>query len=521
MAWGLRQRLLGAFGVLALVTALGGLAVWLNIHRVDEQLMASRDRFLPQAERIADVKAGVIKASLEARHAMLAPTEAGREAALARLHGLRTQTDAALADFQQHLSTAQGRALYAELEQRKQRFWREAEALLPLIRAGEPALAFARLESDVVPARDHFIEAVAAQRAWQAELLANSTAQALALGQRSERMLLAISLVGLLAGCGFAWWLSRELLGQLGGEPAQAVAAVARVASGDLSQAPPAAGAQAAHSVLGAIGRMQHSLHELLLSIHSGVNHVATASSQIASGNSELSGRTEQQAAALQQAAASLQQLNEAVQQHIQAVEASRGEAEQVAQLAHDGGARMGQAVADMERIRGSSQRMVDIIGTIDGIAFQTNILALNAAVEAARAGDAGRGFAVVASEVRTLAQRVAEASQEVRQLIQSSVDDVGAAHQRMARAGEQVQAIVQGIERLREHMAHINQAIHQQAQGLQQVSGAVGAIDEATQRNAALVEQSAAASASLHQQAMQLERAARRFKLPARGASA
>ena len=401
---GLRGRLLSAFGVLALISTFGGLAVWLTMQRMEAQMLTTRDRFLPQTERIADVKTGVVLASLEARHAMLAPDDAGREAALQRLLQARASTDRLLAALSEDISTAKGRELYAEVERHKQAFWRQAEALLPLIRAGDQAAAFARLEAEVVPARDRFIRQVEQQRQWQAQLLAQSTERALALGQRSERLLLAVSLLGLLVGLAFAWRLSRELLGQLGGEPRQAVAAVVRVADGDLTTAIAATGRPDSHSVLGAIDKMQQALRELLARIGAGVDQVRTAASQIAAGNAELSSRTEQQASALQQAAASLQQLSEAVQRHLATVQDSRSEAVAVAQAARQGGDSVQASVAEMDRVRANSQRMVDIIGTIDGIAFQTNILALNAAVEAARAGESGRGFAVVASEVRALA---------------------------------------------------------------------------------------------------------------------
>ncbi len=211
-----------------------------------------------------------------------------------------------------------------------------------------------------------------------------------------------------------------------------------------------------------------------------------------------------------------MQQLNATVKDHLEALAACRAETQAVTEAAHAGGDGMALVVSGMASARSQSQRMVEIIGTIDGIAFQTNILALNAAVEAARAGEAGRGFAVVATEVRALAQRSAAAAQDVRALIQASVDEIEAAHGRIGEAGQQVQVIVNGSERLRVQMERIEAATHEQAAGLRQVSEAVQAIDDATQRNAALVEQSAAASASLHAQAVQLERAAGRFKLNA-----
>jgi methyl-accepting chemotaxis protein len=519
--WGIRQKLLVAFGALVLVNALGAALVGFNLHRIDQQLMATRDRFLPQAERVADVKAGVLLASLEARHAMLARDEAGREAALARATQARESTDRALAALEAGLSTETGRQKFAELQRHKNRFWQEVEALLPTIRSGDVPSALAQLESSVVPARDRFVKAVEQQRAWQVELVATSTTQALTLGLRTERWLAGLAGLALVLGVALAWRMSRELLGQLGGEPRQAVAAVARVADGDLSSGLDAAAGTAPHSVLGAIGRMQRSLRELLTRVHTGVEQVSTAASQIASGNSELSGRTEQQAAALQEAAASLQQLNATVKDHLEALAACRAETQAVTEAAHAGGDGMALVVSGMASARNQSQRMVEIIGTIDGIAFQTNILALNAAVEAARAGEAGRGFAVVATEVRALAQRSAAAAQDVRALIQASVDEIEAAHGRIGEAGQQVQVIVNGTERLRVQMERIEAATHEQAAGLRQVSEAVQAIDDATQRNAALVEQSAAASASLHAQAVQLERAAGRFKLKAGTAGA
>ncbi len=266
--------------------------------------------------------------------------------------------------------------------------------------------------------------------------------------------------------------------------------------------------------LLRAMGRMQQQLSTVVGAIRSGADSVATASAQIAQGNLDLSQRTEQQASALQETAATMEQLGSTVRLNADSARQANALAQGASTVAAQGGNVVGQVVTTMQGISDSSRKIGDIIGVIDGIAFQTNILALNAAVEAARAGEQGRGFAVVASEVRSLAQRSAEAAKEIKTLIGRSVEQVEQGTVLVDEAGRTMGEIVQSIQRVSDIVAEITTASAEQSTGVRQVGDAVSQMDNATQQNAALVEQSAAAAASLKSQAGQLVEAVAVFQL-------
>jgi methyl-accepting chemotaxis protein len=261
---------------------------------------------------------------------------------------------------------------------------------------------------------------------------------------------------------------------------------------------------------------MQDHLIGLLGQIRDGSAAVEVASREIAQGNADLSSRTERQASNLQQTAASMEQMTAAVGQSTQSAQQANTLAADAAQVAEQGGAVVGDVVANMDRISASSRRIADIIGVIDGIAFQTNILALNAAVEAARAGEQGRGFAVVASEVRSLAQRSAQAAREIKALIGESVAQVDAGARLVHGAGATMAQVVAQVTQMREVIGEIARAAREQSSGLGEVNRAVTDLDQMTQQNAALVEQSAAAADSLRQQAARLAAASSSFRLAA-----
>jgi methyl-accepting chemotaxis protein len=265
-----------------------------------------------------------------------------------------------------------------------------------------------------------------------------------------------------------------------------------------------------------ALDDMQGALARLVGEIRHSAENISTASTEVAAGNQDLSQRTEQAASSLQQTASSMEQVHGTVRQTADSARTATQLATSAAGVAQRGGEVVGQVVATMEEIQGASRRIADIIGTIDGIAFQTNILALNAAVEAARAGEQGRGFAVVAGEVRSLAQRSAEAAREIKALIGNSVERVEAGTRLVGDAGATMQEIVAGVKRVADLVGEINAATAEQTQGIGEVNGAVTSLDRMTQQNAALVEQSAAAAESLKAQAAQLTQAVAVFRLAA-----
>ncbi len=310
-----------------------------------------------------------------------------------------------------------------------------------------------------------------------------------------------------------AWMIARSVTSQLGAEPQALGAAARRVAQGDLGPVPGAAQAPAG-SVLESLGAMQHSLSGLVGAVRGASDSIATGSSEIASGNADLSQRTEVQASHLQQTASAMEQLSHSVQANADTAAQANLMAGAASAEAEKGGEVVSRVVATMDDIAQSSRKISDIIGTIDGIAFQTNILALNAAVEAARAGEQGRGFAVVASEVRNLAQRSATAAREIKSLIGSSVEKVENGTRLVADAGKAMDSLVAQVKDVSALIGRISSATSEQTRGIGQVGQAVNELDRTTQQNAALVEQSAAAAGSLSTQAQSLADTVRVFKL-------
>jgi len=312
----------------------------------------------------------------------------------------------------------------------------------------------------------------------------------------------------------------RSVTGSLGGEPLYATEIAGRIADGDLDLQV-AVAAKDQHSLLHAMRRMQERLAATVREIRDGSSAISGATREIAAGNADLSARTEQQAASLQQTAASMEQLTATVKQNADNARQAGQLAQSASAIAARGGAVVSQVVDTMQGISTSSRKIADIIGVIDGIAFQTNILALNAAVEAARAGEQGRGFAVVAGEVRTLAQRSAQAAKEIKALIDDSVSRVDSGSALVDRAGDTMDEVVQAVKRVTDIMDEISEASAEQSSGIEQINQAVIQMDQVTQQNAALVEQAAAAAGSLEQQAQRLQQAVSVFRLQEAAASA
>ena len=311
------------------------------------------------------------------------------------------------------------------------------------------------------------------------------------------------------------------LIGSIQRPLAEAGALAQRIAGGDLSAQENVTRSDEFGDLLRALYAMSESLVRMVHQVRQSTDSIATASSQIAAGNHDLSARTEQTASNLQQTAAAMEQFTSTIQQSAASAQQASGLASGAASVARKGGDVVSQVVSTMDEIQQSSRKIADIIGVIDGIAFQTNILALNAAVEAARAGEQGRGFAVVASEVRSLAGRSAEAAKEIKQLIGASVEKVELGSRLVQDAGGTMQEIVQSVQRVTDMIGEVTAASTEQSTGIGQVNQAVVNLDQMTQQNAALVEQSTAAAQSLREQARQLAEAVSVFKVQGGGVQA
>jgi len=341
----------------------------------------------------------------------------------------------------------------------------------------------------------------------------NAAAQA----ERATVVSIVLMVVVGVAGIGVGVWFSRRIT-----RPVNDALSVARaIAGGDLTTPVRVIGQDEIAQLLKALAAMQGSLASVVGNVRENSESVATAASQISQGSNDLSARTEEQASALQEAAASMEELGSTVRQNAENALSANQLALGASTVARKGGNVVGEVVETMKGINDSSKRIVDIIGVIDGIAFQTNILALNAAVEAARAGEQGRGFAVVASEVRSLAQRSADAAREIKSLISASVKRVEHGTALVDRAGMTMTEIVTSIARVTDIMGEISAASTEQSTGVGQISEAIAQMDQATQQNAALVEESAAAAESLSDQARQLVQVVAVFKLDGATAAA
>ncbi|PJJ18646.1 methyl-accepting chemotaxis protein [Janthinobacterium sp. OK676] len=328
-------------------------------------------------------------------------------------------------------------------------------------------------------------------------------------------VLLAIGGALMLVVGALAALMLRRILGQLGGEPDYAAAIVAQIAQGDLTTHIDTRPGDTS-SLLMAIKAMRDNLAHLVSQVRTDAESISTASGEIASGNHDLSARTEQQAGSLEETASTMEEMTSTVRQNADNARQANQLAISASQVATQAGGVVSQVVDTMGAINASSKKIGDIIAVIDGIAFQTNILALNAAVEAARAGEQGRGFAVVASEVRNLAQRSAAAAKEIKQLIDSSAEQVGAGEKLVALAGETMEKVVSSVQHVTDIVAEISSASAEQSAGIEQINQAIVEMDNMTQQNSALVEQASAAAQAMNEQAAGLAQIVSVFKVGA-----
>ncbi len=513
----LAQRLYLGFGLILAILAAVAVVAMFKVDTIDRALRANSEFDVLIQRYAINFRGSAHDRAIAIRDVVLAAGDAERSREAAEIERLARFYAESAGPLEKLLSQPQAprelAPLYAAIREIEQRTVATTRAIQDKVAAGDTAGAQAQLWAEAKPQYTQWLAAVNALIDFQEARIQDANRTALEQAGGFLAVMLSAVALALVVGVMLAWWIARSIVSQLGAEPEQLGNAAQRVAEGDLSPVPGADRAPEG-SVLASLGAMQNGLASLVGNVRSAAESIATGSNEIANGNADLSQRTEQQASNVQATTQLMNELARSVQSNAETAAAANSMAGQASAAAEAGGQVVSEVVSTMEEISTSSRRIADIIGVIDGIAFQTNILALNAAVEAARAGEQGRGFAVVASEVRSLAQRSADAAREIKSLIGASVDKVEHGSRLVADAGHTMEDLVGQVKRVSSLISDIPGASQGQSRDIGTVDQSMLQLDQTTQQNAALVEQSAAAADSLRQQSAQLADLVRRFKL-------
>ena len=498
-----------ALTVLALALALFSIT---RLAAVTEEVTLIGNDRLPKVERVLVLEDAANLSARELRNLLISESPEVASQAQAAIQKARADSASASTWLKEHISSESGNALLTAAAEKGQALRVAQDDLLAKIQSGERELAEVLLFERLRPVQLEYMKTLEKLHQYQTDLINEAVAEGQTRYTSARNLLLGLSLTlaVLAAAAGVA--ITRSITRPLD----EAVALARAVADGDLSRSIVPRGHDEVATLLHALQAMSGNLSRIVGQVRASSESIATGSAQIASGNGDLSARTEQQAANLQQTAATMEEINATARNNAATAREATALARGASEVARSGGAVVGEVVAAMDEITTRSRKIAEIIGTIDGIAFQTNILALNAAVEAARAGEQGRGFAVVASEVRALAQRSASAAAEIKTLISDSVERVEAGSKLVGQAGSTMGEIVAQVNRVSTLIDEIAGASAEQTSGFGQVSQAVTQLDTVTQQNAALVEESAAAATSLQQQADRLVGAVGAFRLAA-----
>jgi methyl-accepting chemotaxis protein len=492
------------------VALLGAVVAGIGIYNMDQ--MNARAKRLYEQELLglsyakeANVNLVLINRTL--RGAMLASTEARRQKSLDNLVSYQKEVHDNLERARPLFTTEKGKRVFAELDDEMRGYggFIDEQARRAKAEPLQEARDSVTYMFDTFLPHSNLIDDKMDQLAKIKEQSAREVNEENAVAYTGSRsLMLVLVLCSLAAGAGLGMLITRSLTRQLGGEPAYAAEVAGRIAGGDLAT-PVQLRSGDTTSLLFAMQTMRDKLATIVTQVRGGTDAIGSASSQIAAGNLDLSSRTEEQASSLEETASSMEELTSTVKQNADNARQANALAATATGVAGKGGAVVAQVVETMGAIKTSSSKIVEIISVIDGIAFQTNILALNAAVEAARAGEQGRGFAVVAGEVRTLAQRSAAAAKEIKGLIDDSVRNVDSGSKLVDEAGSTMHEVVDSIQRVADIMTEITSASLEQTAGIEQINQAISQMDNVTQQNASLVEEAAAASEAMQEQAGKL----------------
>jgi len=511
-------RLAIGFGItFALTILLTGLAMN-RVGSIDQTLSRVNDVNNVKQRHAINFRGSVHDRAIAVRDVVLATDAAAVQAQVNKIKALDEKYQQSAAPLDALFAgavTADEKAALSSIKDTERRVQPLIAKVIALRSAEQFEQASSLLAQQVGPSFVDWLASVNKLIDLEEKMSQDATAGARALSGSFFTWMLVLCSVAIAAGVSSAWYIGRGLLKQLGGQPDYAVSIVTRIAAGDLSVAIHTAKDDHS-SLLFAMKKMRDNLVDIVAQVRTGTETIFNASTEIAAGNFDLSSRTERQAGTLEETASSLEELTSTVRQNADNARQANVLAESASEVAVRGGAVVAQVVETMAAINESSKKIVDIIGVIDSIAFQTNILALNAAVEAARAGEQGRGFAVVATEVRNLAQRSASAASEIKALIGGSVQRVDIGARLVDDAGTTMEEIVSSVKRVTDIMAEISLASQEQSTGIESVNQAVGEMDEATQQNAAMVEQASSAAASLQKEAQMLAEVVGIFQLTA-----
>ncbi|MFG6488054.1 methyl-accepting chemotaxis protein [Roseateles sp. BYS78W] len=510
LQWKIGPRLAAAMGVmLGLMMLLSGIAMlqMLSMRSRTHEITAN---WLPSASLVNQINTNTADYRVAETGHVLATDDAAMAAKDKEMAAALAEFEKNRAAFEKLISSPEERRLYESFQADWKAYMAAHEKLYVHSRKNENDEARAILEGDSLKfynSSSDILEKLITLNTQGANQAGADADAAFGTARLVVIITLALSIT-------MALIISRLLIRSITVPLQRAVGVADAVAGGDLREPVAAHGNDEAALLIRALERMRQSLTQTVSRVRANAESVSTASSQIAQGNADLSQRTEEQATALQETAATMSELASTVRSNADNARQADQLARSASDAARQGGSAVGDVVDTMRGISDSSRKIADIIGTIDGIAFQTNILALNAAVEAARAGEQGRGFAVVAGEVRSLAQRSADAAKEIKSLITGSVEQVERGSQQVDTAGQSMQSLVQAIQRVTDIVGEISNASVEQADGVGQVEQAVSQMDQVTQQNAALVEESAAAAESLKQQALQMVDIVSTFRL-------